>query len=54
MARRTHRRRKEGGKRKMSDWNRFTKKVYEELKRKNKNVTFKAALKEASRRRKKD
>ena len=40
-----------GGK-KMSSWNKTVKRVYEEMKRKNRNATFSDALKEASRRRK--
>ncbi len=41
-----------GGKRKMSSWNKTVKRVYEEMKRKNRNASFSDALKEASRRRK--
>ena len=40
-----------GGK-KMSSWNKTVKRVYEEMKRKDRNATFSDALKEASRRRK--
>jgi len=39
-----------GGKRPLSSWNKSVKRVYEEMKRKNSNATFGAALKEASRR----
>ena len=42
-----------GGKRKASPWNKFVKKVYEEMKRKSKSATFGEALEEASRRKKK-
>ena len=41
-----------GGKRKMSSWNKTVKRVYEEMKRKNRSASFSDALKEASRRRK--
>ena len=41
-----------GGKRAMSSWNKAVKRVYEEMKRKNSNVSFGDALKEASRRKK--
>jgi len=40
-----------GGKRKATPWNKFVKKIYEEMKRKKgKGASFSAALKEASRR----
>jgi hypothetical protein len=45
-------RKQEGGKRKMSDWNKSVKRVYEEMKRKDRKTTFSAALKEASKRKK--
>jgi hypothetical protein len=45
-------RKQKGGKRKMSSWNKTVKRVYEEMKRKNRNASFSDALKEASRRRK--
>ena len=45
-------RKQEGGKRKASEWNKAVKRVYEEMKRKDSNATFGAALKEASRRKK--
>jgi hypothetical protein len=38
--------------RKASPWNKAVKRVYEEMKRKDRNATFGAALKEASRRKK--
>jgi hypothetical protein len=41
-----------GGKKAMSSWNKTVKRVYEEMKRKNRSATFSDALKEASRRRK--
>jgi hypothetical protein len=41
-----------GGKRKMSDWNKAVQRVYNEMKRKDRNASFGAALKEASRRKK--
>jgi hypothetical protein len=45
-------RKQEGGKRKMSAWNQAVKRVYEEMKRKDRKTTFSAALKEASKRKK--
>ncbi len=46
-------RKQSGGKtRKMSPWNKAVKRVYEELKRKDRKVSFGDALKEASRRKK--
>lgn len=41
-----------GGKRALSSWNKAVKRVYEEMKRKNSNVDFGSALKEASKRKK--
>lgn len=41
-----------GGKKAMSSWNKTVKRVYEEMKRKDRTATFGDALKEASRRRK--
>jgi hypothetical protein len=41
-----------GGKRALSPWNKAVKRVYEEMKRKNRSATFSEALKEASRRKK--
>jgi hypothetical protein len=41
-----------GGKRPLSSWNKSVKRVYEEMKRKNSNVDFGDALREASRRKK--
>ena len=49
-------RKAEGGKRKTrkaSPWNKFVKKVYDEMKKANKDAKFGDALKEASRRKKK-
>ena len=40
------------GKRALSPWNKAVKRVYEEMKRKDRSATFGAALKEASRRKK--
>ena len=40
----------EGGKRKLSNWNLFVKKVYKEGKSKNANYQFKNALSDASKR----
>jgi hypothetical protein len=42
--------RKSGGAKKVNKWSMFTKKVYEEMKRKNPHVEFKDALVEASKR----
>jgi hypothetical protein len=39
-----------GGKRKASPWNKFVKKIFTEMRRKDKDATFGEALKEASRR----
>ena len=39
-----------GGKRKASPWNKFVKKIFGELRRKDKDATFSDALKEASKR----
>ena len=39
-----------GGKRKASPWNKFVKKIFGEMRRKDKDATFSDALKEASRR----
>jgi hypothetical protein len=39
-----------GGKRKASPWNKFVKKIFSEMRRKDKDATFSDALKEASRR----
>ena len=41
-----------GGKRKASPWNKFVKRVYEEMKRKDSKAAFGDALKEASKRKK--
>jgi len=41
-----------GGKRKASPWNKMVKKVFDEMRRKNKDASFGDALKEASRRKK--
>jgi hypothetical protein len=41
-----------GGKRKASEWNKMVKRVYDEMKRKDRTATFSDALKEASRRKK--
>jgi hypothetical protein len=47
--RRTSRKtRKVGGKRKLSDWNMKVKKVYQDMKRKDRNASFSDALKAAS------
>lgn len=45
-------RKQEGGKRAPSAWNKSVKRVYEEMKRKDRTSTFSDALKEASRRKK--
>jgi hypothetical protein len=39
-----------GGKRKPSSWNKFVKKIFGEMRRKDKDATFSDALKEASKR----
>ena len=39
-----------GGKRKASPWNKFVKKIFSEMRRKDKDATFGDALKEASKR----
>jgi len=41
-----------GGKRKASSWNKFVKKIYQEMRRKDKDASFSNALKEASKRKK--
>ena len=41
-----------GGKRKASPWNNLVKKVFQEMRRKDKNASFGDALKEASKRKK--
>jgi hypothetical protein len=41
-----------GGKRKPSPWNTLVKKVFQEMRRKDKNASFGDALKEASKRKK--
>ena len=41
-------RKQEGGKRKASAWNKAVKRVYEEMKRKDRSASFSDALKEAS------
>jgi hypothetical protein len=51
-ANRKNSRKTQKGGRKMSSWNKAVKRVYEEMKRKNSNVSFGDALKEASRRKK--
>jgi hypothetical protein len=48
---RKNRKTQSGGK-KMSSWNKAVKRVYEEMKRKDRNASFGDALKEASRRKK--
>ena len=45
-------RKQSGGKRAPSKWNLFVKKIYEELKRKDRSTTFREALEEASKRKK--
>jgi hypothetical protein len=45
-------RKQAGGKRAPSEWNKSVKRVYEEMKRKDRNATFGDALKEASLRKK--
>lgn len=45
-------RKTQSGGRKMSDWNKSVKRVYEEMKRKNRKASFSDALKEASKRKK--
>ncbi len=45
-------RKQSGGKRAASSWNKAVKRVYEEMKRKDRNASFGDALKEASRRKK--
>ena len=45
-------RKQAGGKRAPSAWNKSVKRVYEEMKRKDRNASFGDALKEASRRKK--
>jgi hypothetical protein len=45
-------RKQEGGKRKMSAWNKSVMRVYEEMKGKDPKTTFSAALKEAAKRKK--
>jgi hypothetical protein len=46
------RRRKMRGTRKVGKWPQFVKKVYGDMKKKDRSVTFKQAMKEASRRKK--
>lgn len=41
-----------GGKRKASPWNKFVKKIFSEMRRKDKDASFGDALKEASKRKK--
>jgi hypothetical protein len=48
--RKTARKGKGKGSRKGTPWTRFVKKIYDEMKRKDKNVKLGAAMKEASRR----
>lgn len=43
-------RKQSGGKRALTPWNKHVKRVYEEMKRKDRSVQFKDALVEASRR----
>ena len=45
-------RKQAGGKRAPSEWNKAVKRVYTEMKRKDRNASFGDALKEASRRKK--
>jgi hypothetical protein len=49
-SRKSSRKTQSGGKRRMSEWNKSVKRVYEEMKRKDSNTTFRMALKEASKR----
>ena len=51
-SRKPSRKTQKGGKRAASPWNKFVKKTYEEMKRKNSNASFGDALKEASKRKK--
>ena len=50
--RKASRKTQRGGKRKLSSWNKDVMRVYQEMKRKDPNVKFGAALKEASKRKK--
>ena len=43
-------RKQEGGKRRMSDWNKLVKRTFEEMRRKDRRASFGDALKEAARR----
>ena len=45
-------RKQTGGKRALSPWNKYVKRVYEEMKKSNKNTQFKDALVEAAKRKK--
>lgn len=45
-------RKQSGGKRALSPWNKFVKRVYDEMKKAKKDTQFKDALKEAARRKK--
>lgn len=45
-------RKQKGGKRAASSWNKAVKRVFEEMRRKDRNASFGDALKEASRRKK--
>jgi hypothetical protein len=49
-SRRNATRRQDGGKRKMSEWNRLVKRTFEEMRRKDRKASFGDALKEAARR----
>ena len=51
-SRKASRKTQSGGKRALSSWNKAVKRVYEEMKRKDSSVSFGAALKEASKRKK--
>ena len=51
-SRKASRKTQSGGKRKLSSWNKDVMRVYQEMKRKDPNVKFGAALKEASKRKK--
>lgn len=51
-SRKSPRKTQKGGKRAASPWNKFVKKTYDEMKRKDANASFGDALKEASKRKK--
>ena len=50
--RKTRKNNMSGGKRKASPWNKFVKKIFSEMRRKDKDASFGDALKEASKRKK--